>query len=93
MCCITVLGIRIHRIHMFLGHPEPFVRGTVRLKIMCLRISYKKKNMKTFFFASSKSLKKGVGCGVGYGSIGQRCGSADPDAHQNVTDPQHTAVP
>jgi hypothetical protein len=38
-----------------------------------------------FFFASLKSLKKGVG------SISQRYGSGhpDPDPHQNVTDPQH----
>jgi hypothetical protein len=39
------------------------------------------------FFASLKSMKKGVGSG----SISQRYGSGDPDpdAHQNVTDPQH----
>ncbi len=38
-----------------------------------------------------KSLKKGDGSGVGSGSgsISQRCGSGDPDPHQNVTDPQH----
>jgi hypothetical protein len=36
-----------------------------------------------FFFASLKSLKKGVG------SISQSYGSPDPDPHQNVTDPQH----
>jgi hypothetical protein len=35
------------------------------------------------FFASLKSLKKGVGSG----SINQKNGSADPDKHQNVTDP------
>jgi hypothetical protein len=40
---------------------------------------------KNIFFASLKSLKKGVGSG----SIGQRYGSADPDPHQNVTNPQH----
>ncbi len=27
--------------------------------------------------------------GSGSGSIGQRNGSADPDPHQNVMDPQH----
>ncbi len=61
------------------------------MKIMCLRVSYNKKNMekKLFFFESSKSLKKGVGSGVGSGSISQRF--ADPDPHQNVTDPQHSA--
>ncbi len=31
-----------------------------------------------FFFASLKSMKKGVGSG----SVGQRYGSADPDLHQ-----------
>jgi hypothetical protein len=41
------------------------------------------------------SLKKEVGSGVGSGSgagsgsISQRYGSADPDPHQKVTDPQH----
>jgi hypothetical protein len=48
---------------------------------------------KIIFFASLKSLKKGVGCEVGFrsgsGSISHRYGSADPDPHQNVTDPQH----
>ena len=42
-----------------------------------------------FFSASLKSLKNGVVPGVGSGSISQRYGSADPDPHQNVTDPQH----
>jgi hypothetical protein len=52
---------------------------------MYLLISYK--NM--IFFASLKSLKNGVGSGVGAGSgsIIQRCGSGDPDPYQNVTDP------
>jgi hypothetical protein len=40
------------------------------------------------FFASLKSMKKGVGSGVGSGSISQRFGSGDPDPHQNVEDPQ-----
>ncbi len=45
----------------------------------------KEKNMKKIiFFASLKSLKKGVGSGVEYGS-----GSQNPNPHQNVTDPQH----
>ncbi len=48
---------------------------------MCLRVSYKKKNMNNFF-GSLKSLKKGVETGVGFGG-----GTADP--HQNATDPQH----
>jgi hypothetical protein len=42
----------------------------------------------TFFLASLKSMKKGVGPGVGSGSINQMYGSGDPDTHQNVTDPQ-----
>jgi hypothetical protein len=44
-----------------------------------------------FFFSSLKSLKKGVGSGVGSGSefISQRYGSEDPDPNQNVTDPKH----
>jgi hypothetical protein len=49
---------------------------------MCLWAGYKKKN-ENIFFASLKSMKKGVG------SISQRYGSGDPDPHQNVTDPQH----
>jgi hypothetical protein len=35
------------------------------------------------------ALKKGIRIGVGSGSSSQRCGSADPDPHQKVTDPQH----
>jgi hypothetical protein len=50
---------------------------------MCLRVSYKKIR---FFFASLKLLKKGSE------SISQMCGSADPDPHQNVTDPQHLVL-
>ncbi len=122
-----MFGIRIRRIHMFLGHQDPdldpLVRGTdpdpdsslfwnnackigfwhkfeqkikfLRLKIMCLCVSCKKKIWEKFFFASLKSLKKGVVSGVGSvsgaGSISQGCGSADPepDPHQNFTDPQH----
>jgi hypothetical protein len=37
------------------------------------------------FFASFKPLKKEVESG----SISQRYGSADPDPHQKITDPQH----
>ncbi len=63
----------------------------LRLKIGCLRVSSKKKvwRKKLIFCAFLKSLKKGVGSGVGSGSISQRYGSADPDPQQNVTDPQH----
>jgi hypothetical protein len=58
---------------------------------MCLRVSYTKKYEKMIiFFVSLKSLTKGVRSGVGSGSISQRYGTADPDPHQNVTDPQHT---
>ncbi len=38
------------------------------------------------------SLKKGVWSGVGSGSVSQRNGSADPDPHQTVTDPQHSSL-
>jgi hypothetical protein len=31
--------------------------------------------------------------GSGSGSISQRHGSADPDQHQNVMDPQHCSLP
>jgi hypothetical protein len=48
---------------------------------------------KIFFYASLKSMKEGVGSGVGSGSVCQRYGSGDPepdpDPHQIVTDPQH----
>jgi hypothetical protein len=61
---------------------------------MCLQISFNNKFWKkNYFFASLRSLKKGVGSGVGSGAgsgpISPRCGSADPDLHQNVTEPQH----
>jgi hypothetical protein len=36
---------------------------------------------KNIFYASVKSLKKGVGTGVVSGSKSQRYGSADPDPH------------
>ncbi len=44
---------------------------------------------RNIFFASLKSMKKGVESG--FGSISQRYGSGDPDLdpHQNDTDPQH----
>jgi hypothetical protein len=48
----------------------------------------KKKCEKNIFFASLKSMKKGVGSGAESGSISQRYGSGDPYPHQNVTDPQ-----
>jgi hypothetical protein len=58
-------------------------RKFLRLKILCLGVSYKKKNMKKIFFSSLKSLKKEVGSGF----ISQRC-----QTNQNVTDPQHWLV-
>jgi hypothetical protein len=58
----------------------------LRLKIMCLTVSLKKE--KKIFLAFLKLLKKGAGSGAG--SINQRYRSADPDPHQNVTDPQHS---
>ncbi len=70
-------------------------KGVERTEIMLAkwnyRVSYKKKKLKNMkkiiIFWSLKSLKKGVGCGVGFGSISQRYGSAYPDSRQNVTDP------
>jgi hypothetical protein len=56
---------------------------------MCMRASYKKKYEKNIFFCTIKSLKKGVGSGVGSGSISKRYGSTDLDPDQQVTDPQH----
>jgi hypothetical protein len=58
---------------------------------MCLRVSCNKKYLKIIFLVSLKSLKKGNGSEVASrsGSISQRYGSADPDPHQNVTDPKH----
>ena len=55
--------------------------------IMCLWASHEGK-IWGIFFASLKSLKKGVGSEVGSGSVSQRCGSGWVP-HQNVTDPQH----
>jgi hypothetical protein len=75
---------------MFLAFLSRFVRVWLkRLKIVCLRVMYKKNMKKFIFFASLKSLKKEVGSGVGSGFISQRYGSGNPDPHQNVTDPQH----
>jgi hypothetical protein len=56
---------------------------------MCILVpvSYKKKCEKKF--TSLKSRKKGLGSGIGSGSISQSYGSRDPDPPQNVTDPQH----
>jgi hypothetical protein len=59
--------------------------------MMCLWASYKKK-YEEFFFVSLKSMKKGVGSGVGSGSVSQRYGSGDPNPHQNVTDLQYGTV-
>jgi hypothetical protein len=57
---------------------------------MCMLASYNKKYKKMVFFASLKSMKKGVGSG----SISQRYGTGDPDphSHQNVTDPNSARV-
>jgi hypothetical protein len=46
---------------------------------------------KLYLYASLKLLETGVGSGVGSGSgsVSQRYGSANPDPHQNVTDPLH----
>ncbi len=53
---------------------------------MCLyviRENYEKK------FESLKSLRKGVGSGVGSPGLDPLVRGADPDLRQNVTDPQH----
>jgi hypothetical protein len=55
--------------------------------MMCLWVSYKNKIfLKNIFFTSLKSLKKGVGSGVGSGFISQRyrSGSA-PKCHGSPT--------
>jgi hypothetical protein len=49
-------------------------------------IFYKKNS---FSLASSRSMTKLAGARPESGSISQRHGSADPDPHQNVMDPQH----
>ncbi len=56
--------------------------------MMCLWASNKKKIFLKIFFASLKSMKKGVGSIVGSGSISQMYESGDPYPHQNVMDPQ-----
>jgi hypothetical protein len=44
---------------------------------------------KNYYFPLKKGVGSGVGPGVGFGSFTQRYESADPDPHQNVTDPQN----
>jgi hypothetical protein len=53
---------------------------------MCLRVSVRKKNMKKTFFASLKSLRKGIGSKPDPDPLIR---DADPDLHQNVMDPQY----
>jgi hypothetical protein len=68
------------------------IKHKVLAKNKIFKTEETRKNMKNnIFFASLKSLKKGVGSGFGSrsGSISHRYESADPDSHQNVTDPQH----
>jgi hypothetical protein len=45
---------------------------------MCLRVSYKKKYEKNYFFCMLKVTEERVRSGVGSGSISQRCGSGSP---------------
>ncbi len=54
---------------------------------------YEKKMWKKHFFGSLKSMKKGVGSGVGSGFPDPLVRGSDPDPHQNVTDPQHWSHP
>jgi hypothetical protein len=42
----------------------------------------------SFWLASLRSMMKVEGSGSESGSISQKHGSADPDPHQNVMDPQ-----
>ncbi len=53
--------------------------------------SNKQKNffLISFLLAFSRSMTKIRGSESGSGSISQRHGSADPDPHKNVMDPQH----
>jgi hypothetical protein len=54
---------------------------------------------KQFFVRILKATTKTAGSGSAYrsgsesGSISQRLGSADPDPHQNVMDPEHCPLP
>jgi hypothetical protein len=57
----------------------------LRLKIMCLWVSSKKKYEKNFF-AALQSLRKKSDPGLDPDLFVR---GADPDPHQNVTDPQH----
>jgi hypothetical protein len=51
---------------------------------MCLRESYKKeKNLFCYLKVTEERSR------IRIGSISQRYGSADPDSHQNLKDPQH----
>ncbi len=85
------IRIRIHRIHMFLGLQDPVNVPTK---------SNKQKNLlkkNCFLLASWRSRTKieGSRSKSGSGSISQRHGSVDPDpdAHQNVMDPEHCWAP
>jgi hypothetical protein len=54
------------------------------------RKQQKKLGKKNFWLTSLRSLRKaGSRSESGSGSISQRYGFADPDAFQNVMDPQH----
>ncbi len=69
------------------------LKSFLKTEVIRIKIWRKKRNC----FASLKSPKKGVGSGVGSWSgsrsVCQRYGSADPDTHQIVTNPQHWFVP
>jgi hypothetical protein len=57
--------------------------------------SYKQKNLgkKKFLLASWRSVTKIAGSWADSGFINQMHGSADPDPHQNVMDPQLWSIP
>ncbi len=101
----VVFRIRIRRMHMFLGFPDPHPDPLVtRIRILPSSSTNSKKNLDFYCFVTSLRLFTGVSDSHPYpyvfrppgsasGSVRQRYGSEDPDPHpdlyQNFTDPQH----
>jgi hypothetical protein len=77
---------QVRRIHKFLGASRIRSRQS-EVRIRILPSSSKKRKKIHFLLASWRSLTKREGSGAV--SLSQRCGSADPDPYQNVTDPLH----
>jgi hypothetical protein len=64
----------------------------LRLKIMCLQVSYKKKyeEKNTFICILEVTEERSrIRSWIRIRSVSQRYRSADPEPHQNVTNPQH----